>query len=476
MVVWVLVFVLSLAARLYRYDAPIADWHSWRQTDTAAVASLYVKDGIDILRPRYLDLSNIQSGKDNPQGLRMVEFPIYQAAAAAGAHLTGPETVEAWLRGIAVIMSSAAAVALGVMVTGISGPATGIAAAVVWAILPYSMFYGRAILPDGIAASLAVIGIACASIANHQERRRQWALLITSAIFCALALLVKPTSLFLLAPIGLFVLRVPSGVRSKVGMLVVFGTVSIVPLLLWRWWIGHYPEGIPAYEWLFNEGNIRFKGAWFWWLFAKRLGELILGYWGLGFFIIGVAVRKKSFEAAVYSFLMAGMLAYFTVFARGNVQHDYYQVIVLPSIAMFVGKGITVLSGRNEVFGPVARVTMTIFTFAGMLAFSWYTVRTYYWINRMDIIEAGRRADEILPPEAKVIASNNGDTTFLYFINRQGWPLGFEIEDKIARGATHYVTVSVGEEDGETAALASEYTVLERTEQYAIIDLTRKRR
>jgi hypothetical protein len=56
------------------------------------------------------------------------------------------------------------------------------------------------------------------------------------------------------------------------------------------------PEGIPVYTWLFNEGNIRFKGAWFYWLFAERISKLILGYWGVFLFLLGLSapVQKKE--------------------------------------------------------------------------------------------------------------------------------------------------------------------------------------
>ena len=108
-----------------------------------------------------------------------------------------------------------------------------------------------------------------------------------------------------------------------------------------------------------------------------------------------------------------------------------------------------------------------------MLAFSWYTIRTYYWINRPDIVEAGQTADRLIPKDAKVIAPYNGDTTFLYQTNRQGWPLGFDIDKKLQMGATHYVTVSPTDNDWETRDLANQYTVLVRNEKFAIIDLTK---
>ena len=164
------------------------------------------------------------------------------------------------------------------------------------------------------------------------------------------------------------------------------------------------------------------------------------------------------------------------VFAGGNVQHDYYQVLMVPSIAWFVAKGAGLLLRPSQTFYRAGARTLLVVSLAFCWAFSWYTVRTYYWINRPEIVEAGAAADALLPKDAKVIASYNGDTTFLYQTGRQGWPLGFDIDQKIAMGATHYVTVSPGDEDGETRALASEYTVLVRNDTYAIIDLTRPRK
>ena len=110
-----------------------------------------------------------------------------------------------------------------------------------------------------------------------------------------------------------------------------------------------------------------------------------------------------------------------------------------------------------------------------MWAFSWFTIRTYFWINHQEIVDVGKSADLLLPKDAKVIAPYNGDTTFLYQTNRAGWPLGFDIDKKIEQGATHYVTISPSDADLETRDLANMYTVLVRNERYAIIDLRKKR-
>src|SRR4030066_1552046 len=77
-----IILILGFTVRLYKIDSPIADWHSWRQADTASVSKVYVQQGINLLIPRYQDISKIQTGIFNPNGYRMVEFPFYNAANA----------------------------------------------------------------------------------------------------------------------------------------------------------------------------------------------------------------------------------------------------------------------------------------------------------------------------------------------------------------------------------------------------------
>ncbi|MEK7127864.1 MAG: O-antigen ligase family protein, partial [Patescibacteria group bacterium] len=76
---WVVILaVVMMAVRFYKLDAPIADWHSWRQADTSAVTRNFIKnDKIDFMYPTFDDLSSVASGLPNLKGLRMVEFPIY---------------------------------------------------------------------------------------------------------------------------------------------------------------------------------------------------------------------------------------------------------------------------------------------------------------------------------------------------------------------------------------------------------------
>jgi hypothetical protein len=101
---------------------------------------------------------------------------------------------------------------------------------------------------------------------------------------------------------------------------------------------------------------------------------------------------------------------------------------------------------------------------------AWYEVRGYFNINVPAIVVAGQEIDKITPADAKVIAPYQGDTAFLFQTNRTGWPIGGNIDNDIKEGATYYVTTT---RDKEYEELKSKYTLVEETDQYSIIKLTK---
>ena len=460
--------ILALVVRLYHLNSPVADWHSWRQSDTAAVARNFEMQRIDFLRPRYDDLSNIQSGHDNPNGWRMVEMPVYQAAGVLLHRVNPGMSLEANLRLVSILSVSGSVVLIGLLLYSLVGPEASVFGALLYAVLPYSIYYGRTILPDAFGTFWVLLSLALVV----SETESYWFLRIVLSAACAgISLLVRPMEVFVLLPLLLFVVRL-NKMNKTIVSFIVYGVIVFLPIYLWRNWILQFPEGIPVSDWLYNKGNIRFKGAWFYWLFSNRLGDLILGNWGLIPFAAGI-VRKIPRRAGIFSFLwFAGMILYFIIFAGGNVQHDYYQALIIPVLVWFMAIGLDALY-HAEFGGVLISRAIAIVSIIFLWMFSWYTIRTYFWINRPEIIQAGIDADKRLPPGAKVIAPYNGDTTFLYQTRRPGWPLGFDIDQKITMGAQYYVTVSPHDSDTETRDLAKKYTVLVRNDTYAIIDLTR---
>jgi signal transduction histidine kinase len=233
-----------------------------------------------------------------------------------------------------------------------------------------------------------------------------------------------------------------------------------------------HPEGIPRFKWLLNGSNIRFKGAFFYWIFQDRLSRLILGGSGFSLLILGLLYRLKSEHLFFFSWIF-GMILYVIIFATGNITHDYYQVPLIPILAIFVAKGIYYLFTKHgTIVERIFYILLTVFLVGLMTGLRWREVRTLFNINNPKIVEVGKLADQILPQDAKVIAPYGGDTAFLYQTNRKGWPAVYlPLGEMIKNGATHYVTVSL---DSQAKDLVKDYRTIIATSQYAIIDLTQK--
>ncbi len=250
--------------------------------------------------------------------------------------------------------------------------------------------------------------------------------------------------------------------------LLIFVDLVMVPLLLWRSWVGRHPEGIPYFTWAFNGDLIRFRPAFWRWIFGERIGRLILGIWGLIPFVLGIISKKKNYFGLS---LMLGALAYVFIVATASVRHDYYQILIIPPICLLAAEGSLYLWGNN-IFNKWLARPILVFSIVLGFGMGWYQVKEYYKIDHPEIIAAGTAVDRLTPKEARVIAPYNGDTAFLYQTKRWGWPVVDDsIENIIKLGATVYVSVNLG--SGDTKYVEGKYKTIEKTSQYIIIDLTK---
>ncbi len=474
-ITWIIFGFILLTAfvlRLYKIHEPIADWHSWRQTDTAAVSKIFINEGINLLYPRYFDISNVQSGSDNPEGYRFVEFPIFNLIHV-GIHSVVPMLgIDITARLTTILFSLLATLFIFLIVKKYFSARAALFASFFYAVLPFSIFYGRSVLPDTAMIASVLGGIYFFSSWIEKKNFQfsifnfQFALAL---VFVAASLLFKPYALFFLLPIGVLALEKFGLSALKKWPLWLFAILSVIPLALWRMWILQYPEGIPASSWLFNAGNIRFKGAYFYWIFGDRISKLIFGYYAV-FAILGL--YKRNFEKHFFFFIsfIVSSLIYLVVIARGNVQHDYYQIAIIPSLAIMTGRGIDFLFSFEEKVNKVISVIVFIFVTFLMISLSWYHIRDYFNINNRTLVEAGKKADEILPENARVIAPRDGDTTILYYINRKGWPHFQEsTEGLIKKGATHMVILDPTEET--ITEMESQHEIIASESGYLIVEL-----
>ena len=456
---------MAFWVRLYKIDSPIADWHSWRQADTAAVTRNFIKEGFNPFYPKYDDMSGVsETPIANVNHFRFVEFPVYNIAVYPLYLLFG--TADTYHRLVSVLFSLGSVVFVYLITKRYLGILTGLISSLIYALLPFNVFFSRTTLPEPTFLFFA-LGMVYFVDKYIWAGRSIWA--VWGFIFTTVAFLIKPWAIFFIPPLIYSIIKKERTLKKNLKYLWFF-ILALLPFLFWRLWILQVPEGIPASNWLLNGDGIRFRPAFFWWIISERLGREILGVTGLILFVIGFIVKLES-KNLFFHVWAASMFTYFVVFATGNVRHDYYQYIFTPIAAIFLARGFIYFFKGNKDFIPrIWLVLVGLILLPLTFYFTWTQAKELYKINNPAIIEAGRFADKILPHEAVVVAPYNGDSAFLYQINRPGWPVvALPLTELVTDyGVTHYISVN---RDDKTNWVLRHFKILEDNPKFVIADL-----
>ncbi len=421
------ILIIALGLRLYKINTPLADWHSWRQVDTAAVARNFAEGDFNLLYPKYDDFSNVQSGQYNPEGYRFVEFPLYNAMLAVMYKYLPVLPLEIYGRLTTVVFSLIIIAILYYLVLKEYNRLAAVMTGLIYAAFPFFVYYSRVVLPETTAVAFAFLGILFVYFWSKTKGMKAHAHLAIGSIFAAASILVKPTVIFYFIPMMyLFFTQYRFRLIRKPQPYLFF-LVALVPFIAWRVWINHFPAGIPGFEWLITsvntfEGrkNIFFRPAFFRWIFFERILQLILGGYAVVFLILGILEKEK--KSLLLHSIGFGALVYLFVFQGGNVQHDYYQTIAMPAIAILCGMGAASLLRKNE---HHLHILLNVTVVAAIFAFSWimsyYRIRDYYNYSE-DLVSIAKVINTITPQDALIITDRDGDTTLLYLAHRKGMP------------------------------------------------------
>lgn len=448
----ILLFILTIGffTRLYKINIPLADFHSWRQADTASVARNFLKNGFDLFHPKYDDLSNIQSGMENPQGYRMVELPIYNAIFAFLYKIFPFFSLEIWGRLTSIFFSLTIISIIYYLLLKEKNRITAFFGALTYAIFPFFVFYSRVILPETTALAFSMISILFLYFYSSQnENKIKILYYFLSLIFFSLSLLTKPTTIFFVFPLIYLFFRKKQKKILKDILFYLYFILGLIPLVLWRTHIQKFPEGIPANSWLLTSINtggemkkIFLRPAFFRWIFFERINNLILGGYLTIFLIIGIIQKTKKYF--FHSFLISSIF-YLFIFQGGNIQHDYYQTLILPSLSIFVALGINLVIENKKIFNYWLSLFFILTSLSLSWFFSFYQIKDHYHYSQ-ELIQEANIIKSLTSPEDKIVVDRMGDTTLLYLSERKGAPAIYkDPKDLKTLGYKYLITSNVEE-------------------------------
>ena len=461
--------------------APLIDRQAWRQTDTAAIARNYHEEGLTLFHPRV-------DWRGNTPGYVEMNLPLFPFLVACLYALAGG--AHEWMgRLLAAVFSTAAAVPLYALARAWLGSAAGARlAAAVYLMLPLSVFFGRAFMPEALMLLLS----AAALTAFRRGCRAGAGRLLAAAGVAALCFAVKIPTLYLGFPLAALALERwgPSFVRR--GSPWLYLLIAVLPPAAW------YLHAAG----LFEQTGLTF-GIWgrrgydkwshdllleagFYRLMAGRFVEAVFTPMGAVLLAAGLPGLWPGREGGpegrrvrpLYAWF-GGLLLYVLLIPEGNRLLHYYQLpFVLPA-AIFAAAPLAALweaggapmQGRAwrtlRRLGPGSRRArlVVVACLAAVAAGSFWKLRDYYrpgnnvynYYRSCEL--AGRILDRRMPADARLVTGDitempkgpfrTGSPTLLYYCHRKGWQITPDLFDasrldSLAAAGADYFVVAAG--------------------------------
>ncbi len=412
--------LLSVVVRFIHIDATVIGWHSWRQADTAAMARNFHDYGESVLYPRA-----DWGGGDYVE----TEFQAYTYLVAAIYNVTGVH--EAVGRVLSILFALAAIAGLYFLARRFYGESVALITATVYAVLPLTMYYGRAFMPESMMLSLIIWGF---YYFDRWRESAQWTHAVAAWVLLTLAVLLKIPTLYIGLPL-LFIAStyrggLPAALRSIWLWIFAAALVGVTAL-----WYSH------AYSLFLQTGNTFgiWTGSTNKWgaydslltlkfyndILFKSIAERHLTWPGMLLFIGGLFVRRDSRREWFAEWWLLAVIVYFLIVNKGNQVHEYYQLPFIPPAAMIIGRMLEALRSNLSLLAGGMRRTMqgfAIFLIAALLLLSGMRYSMLLkGENDNTIIAFAEQARQIIPADAMVLDIGDGNPVMLYLLHRKGW-------------------------------------------------------
>jgi 4-amino-4-deoxy-L-arabinose transferase-like glycosyltransferase len=439
------IFLIALAFRLWGVTNPLLDFHSWRQTLTATIAKNFYSGDMNLFHPATNWVREYYE----------FEFQIYPYLVALLYKIFGFHDMLGRL--VAIAFSLGTVGMLYLLGRRYYDSATGLIAAGTFAILPMSVYYTRAFMPE---SAMLFCSVTMLYFFTRWLDTDTWGNFILAFLFTTLTFLIKLPTLYMGGPL-LFLawLRFGKTIFAQY-KLYLFVVLILAPPLLWY---GHMADlHAQAHQgesiWLGNDKlanqGILFDYKFYKLIFWTRLVEKMFAFTAFPFLILGMMSKPERKEQYLFHVWFLSVVAYFLIVAVGNRVHEYYQLPIIPVGAIFIGK---FLADFFRAHSGMKTWKKDFKVGVVLLMIVFIPIHSIYKLNKR--LNFNRHYETI----GAVIKKNSGkdDRILLqdlgadrphtfYYSDRKGWTLGYrqqlsprDIDRYIAKGAAYYAMAKI---------------------------------
>ncbi len=497
----VALFALGLGLRVLDLTDPPLDFHATRQLHAAIIArGMYYQMQPSVV-PAQRDLA-VRMWKYQ----EVFEPPMFERLVALTYLVTGSEhvwiarlySILFWLIGGAALFALARRMLSGMFPTEPNSsqafaPAAGaLVALAYYLVVPYGVTASRSFQPDPLMVMWILLA-AYTLFRWGEEPTWKWAVL--SSLFGGLAILTKVVAIFPVLAVLLAIALASAGLRKAIKNIQVWvmaGVIVLLPALYYLFTTLQRSEGmatgiLPLTLKLLR--NPKFYTGWF------GLLDSIVGLPLIVIGMLGVLLLPPK-SRAVMAGLWGGFWLYGLVFAYPISTHDYYNLPIIPVVALslaVVGAWLLGKAAEQPLFWKVV--------FAGVLVFAlgypaWLARSALLGVNYRNEIKGWQQMGAELPTDGPIIAlSHDYGNRLQYYAWRLVvyWPTADDIDlkalqgdkiseanfqgyfDKQIKGRKYFLITLLGELNAQPllkSMLYDHYTPIVESKGYILFDLS----
>jgi hypothetical protein len=468
----VAIITLGVLARSYDIAAPyFADFHNYRQSDSAAFVHGYLVDSFNPLDPS-IDRQPCR-GKQYRFGRVEAELPVAAWVAAAPLKLLGMREAPApYLRFFAISLFILTCVYLFAWVEALGGDARdGLLAVLALCALPLCIFFTRSPQPD--APSL-LFAVACL---HHLTRYGQapgmrhalWAL------FWGLCLLLIKISNGYLLPVVAYVLLRERSLRATVRDVRLWLVLVALTLPVAAWYAHAHTQPWSFGIWGDTSDDKFATSALLtrpqlWHEMSQRVVFDLLTWAGLILTIAGFTSGARPLHVRVAGVWLASAAAFTLLTLGGQWRHVYYQLSFMVPCAIAIGHGIRIFAARGAAGWAVLAVLAFIHgATVHYVLYSSNNPKAYFKQDAalVEVIDGLRKH---LPREAMVVATSMNPPLFTnsghrgYFARTSNFA---EIK-ACMKGVTPWLLIDARSRGAIAGPLKREFTLRWQGKQFSI--------
>ena len=426
----------------------VYEWHAWRQSETVMMIESYYRYGINLLKPQIAWLG--------PYRTYAFEFPLPQAIIAFLYRFTGNHIIVAKI--FFFLFFLIGCIYLYQTLKRYADETWARWAVLCYLVLPLSFYYSIALQVDFLEVTAALACLYHALRFKEKSEKLSWGHLIAFGIWFLLGSLEKPPYL-LCTGLAVAYAFVNDRLWKQMGYLVIAALPGLIAAVWWIKYSAFLNSHIPFLGFL---PGFTLHPDTFGWYFGnleqRENPETYVAIFGRSFnnftfpvcvaFLAGVvmAILNRTTAITMWLWSLFGSLLMVFIIINLNVVHDYYQVPLCLSVAVFASYALSKVASLKPWLGAFLGIIVVYGGIHGAIRSEYFFKRAYPMEDIAQIVDEHTKPEEIL-----FIANYNtgsNDPIMLGFARRYGFVLPaqllqpYHIDSVKSRQATKVVLVN----------------------------------